>query len=72
MAKFNYAVFQDMGLGKTVTMIALIFTNYHDQRPLAKKSYGYIRPPIESCKRTGKQRKVLKINSKKYKIFLLI
>jgi SNF2 family DNA or RNA helicase len=47
----------DMGLGKTLTMIALILTNHHDQRPLAKRSYGYIRPPIESGKRKRKNRK---------------
>ncbi len=46
-----------MGLGKTLTMISLIFTNHHDCRPLAKCSYGYIRPPIEFGKRKGKNRK---------------
>merc|ERR1719468_1298165 len=35
-------------------MISLIFTNHHDCRPLAKCSYGYIRPPIEFGKRKGK------------------
>ena len=36
-----------MGLGKTLTMIALILTNHHDGRPLAKPNIGYIRPKIE-------------------------
>ena len=26
----------DMGLGKSLTVIALLLTNFHDERPLAK------------------------------------
>ena len=33
----------DMGLGKTLTMISLIFTNFHDKKPLAKPVPGYVR-----------------------------
>jgi SWI/SNF-related matrix-associated actin-dependent regulator of chromatin subfamily A3 len=38
---------QDMGLGKTLTVIALILTNFHDGRPLCKPEIGYRRPPLE-------------------------
>ena len=42
-----------MGLGKTLTIITLILTNFHDKQPLAKRSYGFVRPPIGSSKRPG-------------------
>ena len=36
-----------MGLGKTLTVISLILTNFHDGRPLCKPEIGYSRPPLD-------------------------
>lgn len=36
-----------MGLGKTLTVISLILTNFHDGRPLCKPELGYTRPPLD-------------------------
>merc|ERR1719244_2293782 len=35
-----------MGLGKTLTVIALILTNHWDNRPLAKPELGFTRKPL--------------------------
>ena len=43
-----------MGLGKTLTMLALIMTNYYDNRPLSKPNLGYTRPKIEMMRGGGK------------------
>ncbi len=55
--EFSSTYSKDMGLGKTLTIICLILTNHHDEKPLAKRSYGYIRPPIVYGKRTGGTRR---------------
>ena len=41
-----------MGLGKTLTVISLILTNYHDGRPLAKPNLGFIRQKSEMGRST--------------------
>ena len=46
-----------MGLGKTLTMISLIMTNYYDNRPLSKPNLGYTRPKIEMMRGGGKGKK---------------
>ena len=43
-----------MGLGKSLTVVALIMTNHHDGRPIAKPNLGYSRPRIEYGRRQGK------------------
>ncbi|TRY63698.1 hypothetical protein TCAL_00780 [Tigriopus californicus] len=43
----------DMGLGKTLTMISLIFTNFHDKKPLAKPDPLFIRD-LESQRSVAK------------------
>ncbi len=43
-----------MGLGKTLTVIALILTNFHEGRPLSKPDIGYVRPPTEAQRATKK------------------
>lgn len=52
-----------MGLGKTLTMISLIMTNYYDNRPLSKPNLGYTRPKIEMMRGgggKGKKKRILK------------
>ena len=44
-----------MGLGKTLTVIALILTNFHDGRPLSKPDIGYVRPPLETLRANKKR-----------------
>ena len=39
-----------MGLGKTLTVISLILTNFHDGRPLAKPNLGYVRKKVEATR----------------------
>ena len=39
-----------MGLGKTLTVLSLIMTNFHDGRPLAKPNLGYARKKIEATR----------------------
>ena len=36
----------DMGLGKSLVVLSLILTNYHDGRPLAKPELGFKRQPF--------------------------
>ena len=38
----------DMGLGKSLEVLSLILTNYHDGRPLAKPELGFKRQPFEA------------------------
>ena len=41
----------DMGLGKSLTVVALIMTNFWDGKPLCKPDLGFIRPPLTSDQR---------------------
>jgi SNF2 family DNA or RNA helicase len=61
---YKFLSLQDMGLGKTLTVISLILTNFHDGRPLCKPEIGYIRRPIEAVRsnRKGGRRKADPIN----------
>ncbi len=43
-----------MGLGKTLTVISLILTNYYDGRPLCKPEIGYVRPQLEILRQSKK------------------
>ena len=36
----------DMGLGKSLVVLSLILTNFHDGRPLAKPELGFKRQPF--------------------------
>ena len=45
----------DMGLGKSLVVLSLILTNYHDGRPLVKPELGYKREPF--CDKLGGRRK---------------
>ena len=45
----------DMGLGKSLTVIALILTNYWDERPLCKPELGFTRPPFSHKGNAGKK-----------------
>ncbi|XP_040582145.2 LOW QUALITY PROTEIN: helicase-like transcription factor [Lepeophtheirus salmonis] len=47
----------DMGMGKTLSIIALIMTNFHDGRPLARPIYGYKRKPF-SCLQNNLNKKL--------------
>ena len=44
----------DMGLGKSLVVISLILTNFHDDRPLVKPELGFIRPPFGGNLKSGK------------------
>ena len=67
-----------MGLGKTLTVIALIFTNHWDGKPMAKPDIGYTRPPltVNSGTRRGRKGKVethnLSRNANEMTILLII
>merc|ERR1719318_1067175 len=48
----------DMGLGKSLTVISLMLTNFWDGKPLLKPELGFVRRPLTAGKRKGKgQRK---------------
>ena len=44
----------DMGLGKSLTVVALIMTNHWDGKPLCKPELGFTRPPLVSDQRGSK------------------
>ena len=47
-----------MGLGKSLTVISLVMTNYWDGRPLSKPELGFTRPPFTYKGNSGKKSKI--------------
>ena len=39
----------DMGLGKTLTVLSLVMSNFHENRPLARPTFGFKRHPSKSA-----------------------
>ena len=50
----------DMGLGKSLSILSLILTNFHDKRPMAKPIHGYRRVLSKNCRKFMPEAKLKK------------
>lgn len=60
-----------MGLGKTLSIISLIMTNFHDKRPLARPQHGFQRRLSKEVRKFFPSQTGCDLDVKKGKVFWL-